>query len=142
MTDVAFKHGRKRQGIRSGVVCMVNDTGILIVYWIRGNNIRVGPRCVIMDSRAQPVMIGKKLGQEVALTVDNYAPCQFTIVTFTGHVKWTIGYTREPLQLCFQVKPRDPLAYLIIRCAVTDAINYDILVDQQALYIFGFGLDN
>ena len=52
------------------------------------------------------------------------------------------GYTRKPLQLSFRVKPGDPLAPLLLRCAMTDATNYDILVGQQTIYLLGFGLDN
>ena len=40
------------------------------------------------------------------------------------------------------MKPGDPPVPLLLRCAVTDATNYDILVGQQALYSLGFGLDN
>ena len=57
-------------------------------------------------------------------------------------MEWATSYTREPLQLSFRVKLGDPPAPLLLRCAVTDATNYDILVGQQALYPLGFGLDN
>ena len=52
-------------------------------------------------------MIGKKLVQELELTADDLAPCPFTIVTSVGHVERAIGYTREPLQLSFRVRPKD-----------------------------------
>ena len=107
---------------------MVNDTGILVVSRTGGNVIRVAPRCVMMDSGAQPVMIGKKLAQKLGLAAKDLAPCPFTIVTSIGHVERATGYTREPLQLSFRVKPGDPPAPLLLRCAVTDATNYDILV--------------
>ena len=121
---------------------MVNDSGILMVTRAGGNPIRVAPQCVMMDSGAQPVMIGKKLAQELRLTAHDLTPCPFTIVTSIGHVERATGYTREPLQLSFRVKPGDSPAPLLLRCAVTDATNYDILVGQQALYPLGFGLDN
>ena len=96
----------------------------------------------MMDLGAQPVMIGQKFAHELGLAAENLAPCPFTIVTSIGHVERATGYTREPLQLSFRVKPGDPPAPLFLGCAVTDATNYDILVDQQALYSLGFGLDN
>ena len=68
--------------------------------------------------KAQPVMIGKKLAQDLQLTVDNLAPYPFTIVTSIGRVEQANGHTREPLQLNFRLNRRDPLAPLILMCAV------------------------
>ena len=75
-------------------------------------------------------MIGKRLAQEFGLAAEDLAPCPFTIVTFIGHVERATGYTREPLQLRFQVKHRGPSAPLLLKCAVTVATNYDILVGE------------
>ena len=62
--DVAARPACERRSIRPGIVRLVNDTGILVVSRIGGNGARVAPRCVMMDSGTQPVMIGKKLAQE------------------------------------------------------------------------------
>ena len=107
---------------------MVNDSGILMVSRAGGNPIQVAPQCVMMDSGAEPVMIGKKLAQELRLTADELTPCPFTIITSIGHVERTTCYTREPLQLTFRVKHGDSPAPLLFRCVVTAATNYDILV--------------
>ena len=87
-------------------------------------------------------MIVKKLVQELRLTVDDLAPCPFTIVISTGYVKWANGYTWEPLQLSFCVKLGDPPTLLLFRCVVIDVTNYNIIVDKQTLCPLGFGLDN
>ena len=121
---------------------MVNDTGILVVSRTGGKATRVAPRYVMMDSGAQLVMIGKKLTQELGLAAKDLAPCPFTIVTSVGYVERATGYIQEPLQLSFRVKPGDPPAPLLLRCTMTNATNYDILVGQQVLYPLGFGLDN
>ena len=76
------------------------------------------------------------------MAAEDLASCPFIIVTSIGHVERATGYTREPLQLSFRVKPEDPPASFFLRCAVTDATNYEILVGEQALYTLGFGLDN
>ena len=55
----------------------------------------------MMDSGAQPVMICKKLAQNLQLIADNLTPCPITIVTSIGHVERATGYTREPLQISF-----------------------------------------
>lgn len=83
---------------------MVNDTGMLVVNQARANAIRVDPRCVTMDSGAHLVMNGKKLTQKLGLMAEDLAPYTFTIITSIGHVDRAIGYTRDPLQLIFQVK--------------------------------------
>ena len=96
----------------------------------------------MMDLGAQPIMIGKKLAHELRLTADDLAPYPFTIVTSIGHVERATGYTWEPLELSFRVKPRDPSIHLFLKCEVTNATNYNILIDHQAFYPFDFGLDN
>ena len=72
---------------------MVNNTDILMVYRTRGNATWVAPRCVMMDAGAQPVMISKKLCQELGLVAEDLAPCPFTIVTSVGHMERATGYT-------------------------------------------------
>ena len=41
----------------------------------------------MMDLGAQPIMIGKRLAQELGLAAENLAPCTFTIVTSIGHME-------------------------------------------------------
>ena len=121
---------------------MVNDTGILVVNQTGGNATWVASRCMMMDSRAQPIMIGKRLAQELGWSAEDLAPYSFIIVTSIGHVEQATDYIRELLQLSFRVKLGDPPSPLLLRCAVTDANNYDILIGQQTLYPLGIGLDN
>ena len=52
------------------------------------------------------------------------------------------SYTREPLQLSFQVRPDDLPTPFVLMCVVRFATNYDIFVNQQAFYPLGFGLGN
>jgi hypothetical protein len=121
---------------------MVHNFGISLVSRAGGNSVRVAPQYMMMDSKAQLIMIGKKLGHNLRLTVDDLAPCPFTIVTSIGHVERATGYTRELQQLSLRVKPGDPSAPLLLMCAVTDATNYDTSIGQQTLYPLGPGLDN
>ena len=76
---------------------MVNDIGILVVSRNGGNATRVAHHCMMMNSGAQSVMIGRRLAQELGLAAEDLAPCPFIIVTSIGHVEWITGYTREPL---------------------------------------------
>lgn len=59
LLDVAARRAHERRGIRPGVMRMVNDFGILVISQAGGNTFQVAPKGVMMDSRAQPVMISK-----------------------------------------------------------------------------------
>ena len=65
-------------------------------------------------------------------------PCLFTIATSLGGTEQPIGLTKEPLRLQFKVGA-DSYTYIAVRCVVTSATTYDILLGQQALYPIGFG---
>lgn len=82
-----------------------------------------------MDSGPQLVMVGKKFAHELRLAVDGRQLGSLLIYTFIGHVEQAIGYIWEPLQLGF----RDPPAPLLLRCAVMDATNHDILIGQKTI---------
>lgn len=142
LSDVAARSARERRNLRPGVVRLVNDNNVLVVSRTGGNATRATPLRVMMDSGAQPVMIGKRLAQELGLSAADLEPCPFTIVTSVGGTERATGYTRQPLQLIFCIGPRPLYSHLSLQCAVTSATNYDILVGQQALYPLGFGLDN
>ena len=65
LSDVAARLACKRRGIQLNVVRMINDFDILVVSRVGGNDIQVVPKCVMMDSGTQPIMIGKKLAKEL-----------------------------------------------------------------------------
>ena len=78
LCDVAARPVRERRGIQPGVGRMVNDIGILMVNQTRGNATRIAPCCVMMDSGAQPVMIGKRIWFTV------HSPLSHPLVTWSG----------------------------------------------------------
>lgn len=61
LSDVDARFAHECRGIRPNVVHMMNDSGILVVNYAKGNTIQIVSHCVMMVSRAQPAMIGKKL---------------------------------------------------------------------------------
>ena len=142
LSDVAARSARERCTLRPGVVCLANDGGVMAVGRTDGPSIRATPLRVILDSGAQPVMIGRQLAQELGLGAADLEPCPFTIVTSVGSTEKAMGYTRHPLRLMFGVGSGPLYSHVSLQCAVTDATNYDILVGQHALYPLGFGVDN
>ena len=113
---------------------VVSRTGSFAIY--------VAPRRVLMDTGAQPVMIGKLLADVLGLTASDLKPCPFTILTSLGGTEWATGQTKEPIHLIFHVEAGPTYSHLFLKCMVTRATNYNILVGQQGLYPLGFGLDN
>ena len=61
LSDVAARPARERQHLQPGVVRLVNDNNVLVVSRTGGHTTRATPLRVMMDSGAQPVMIGKWL---------------------------------------------------------------------------------
>ena len=84
-----------------------------------------------MDTGAQLVMLGKRLATELGLVASDLDSCPFMVATSLGGTEQPRGVTKEPLCLRFQVGS-DAYAYTIVRCVVTNAETYDILVGQQA----------
>lgn len=142
LSDIAARSARERRSVRPSVVRLVNNNGVMVVARTDGNSTRATPLRVMLDSGAQPVMIGKQLAQELGLLPSDLEPCPFTIVTSVGGTETALGYTRHPLQLMFGVGAGPLYTHVSLQCAVTGATNYDILVGQQALYPLGFGVDN
>ena len=79
----------------------MNDTSSFVVSRADILAIRATPLRVMMDSGAQPVMIGKKLSDSLGLTLANYDPFPFTIVTSVGGTKRATCYTKTSLHLIF-----------------------------------------
>ena len=94
------------------------------------NTIWVAPQCLMMNSQTHAVAL------ELRLMADTLAPCPFTIITFIGHIKhhWLF---MEAITTSW-----NPPAPLLLKCAVTNTTNYDILVGEKTLNPLGFGLDN
>ena len=103
LSNVAARSAREWRGVRPLVVHLVNDDGVMVVGRTNDNSIGATPLRVMLDSRAQPVMIGKQLAQDLGLSAIDLEPCPFTIITSVGGKETAIGYTRQPLQLMFGV---------------------------------------
>lgn len=76
------------------------------------------------------------------MTTLDLKPCSFTIIISIGGTEQATSYNKEPLQLIFNFGCGPLYSHLSVKCVVTNATNYDLLVGQQALYPFDFGLDD
>ena len=101
----------------------------------------VFPQKVLLDTGAQPVMLGRSLAESLGLNAKDLDPCPFTIATSLGGTEHPMGLTKAPLRLQFNIGT-DAYTHISLRCVVTNATTYDILLGQQALYPIGFGHDS
>ena len=123
--------------MKPGVV--VNEGQTFFVT--RGDSSRAYPKRVLLETGAQPVMLGRRLANELDLVPHDLDLYPFTIATSLGGTEQPPGLTKEPLLLQFKVET-DSYTYVVVRCVVTNATTYDILLGQQALYPIGFGHDS
>ena len=103
LSDMAARLARARRSVCPGVIRLVNDDGVMVVGRTDGNSTRATPLRVMLDSGAQPIMIGKHLAQDLGIVASDLEPCPFTIVTSVEGTETALDYTRHPLQLMFGV---------------------------------------
>ncbi len=96
---------------------------------------------MLLDTGAQPVMLRRSLAESLGLNAKDLYPCPFTIATSLGGTEHPMGLTKAPLRLQFNIGT-DAYTHISLRCVVTNATTYDILLGQQALYPIGFGHDS
>ena len=139
LATIPARATRERLQVKPGVVRLANSSHVFSVA--RGDTSQVFPQKVLLDTGAQPVMLGKLLAQSLGLLSSDLDPCPFTIATSLGGTEQPTGLTKEPLRLQFKVGT-DAYTHISVRCVVTSATSYDILLGQQALYPIGFGHDS
>ena len=139
LAGVPARSARERHQVKPGVVRLVNEGQTFSVT--RGDTSRAYLKRVLLDTGAQLVMLGKRLANELDLVPHDLDPCPFTIVTSLGGIEQPTRLTKEPLRLQFKVGA-DSYTYVAVRCVVTSATTYDILLGQQALCPIGFGHDS
>ena len=136
LAGVLARSARERHQVKPGVVRLVNEGQTFSMT--RGDSSCAYPNRVLLDTGAQLVMLGRRLANELGLVPHDLDPCPFTIATSLGGTKQPTGFTKEPLRLQFKVGASSYI-YIAVRCVVTSATTYDILLGQQALYPIGFG---
>lgn len=95
----------------------MNDNNVLVVSHIGSDSTWVTPLRVMMDSRAQLVLICKCLVEELGLTAADLEPCPFIIVTSISHSERATGFTREPLRLIFCAGSDSLTSHLFLKCS-------------------------
>jgi hypothetical protein len=118
-------------------------TGVAIVDNIE-STIQVGghtPRVVLLDTGAQPVILGIQFAKKMGMQDSKLRKSMWQIRTASGSVEEVLGESSELITLNFN-EGTDQELCLQVRCLVTNATSYDVLIGQEALFPPGFTIDN
>jgi hypothetical protein len=118
-------------------------TGVAIVD-NTGSTIQVGghtPRMVLLDTGAQLVILGVQFAKKMGMLDSKLRKSMWQIRTTSGSVEEVLGESSDLIALKFNEGTYQELC-LQVRCLVTNATSYDVLIRQEALFPPGFTIDN
>jgi hypothetical protein len=129
----------ERSSITPGVVVVDNSQGIFQLVGPKGKVFV--PRRVLLDSGAQPLMLGASAIEGLGLTKDTLEKCPWTISTSMGGTEHAIAITKGELALKLNQDDVEDASFMKVKAIVTEAKSYDVLVGSTVLYPMGFILD-
>jgi hypothetical protein len=129
----------ERSSISPRVVVVDNSQSIFQLVGPKGK-IFV-PRWVLLDSGAQPLILGASAIVGLELTKDTLEECPWTISTSMGETEHAIGITKAELSLKLNQEDVENVGFMKVKAIVTEAKSYDVLVGMTVLYPMGFTLD-
>jgi len=124
----------ERTSITTGVA-IVNNTGSAIQ--VGGHT----PRVVFLDTGAQPVILRVQFAKKMGMLDSKLQKSMWQICTASGSVEEVLGESSNLITLKFN-EGTDQELCLHVKCLVTNATNYDVLIGQEALFPLGFTIDN
>jgi hypothetical protein len=129
----------ERSSISPGVVVVDNSQGIFQLVGPKGKVFV--PRRVLLDSGAQPLMLGASAVAGLKLTKDTLEECPWTISTSMGVMERATSITKAELSLKLNQEDVEDAGFRRMKAIVTEAKSYDVLVWTTVLYPMGFTLD-
>ena len=116
---------------RTGVFCLVGPTGQVYT-----------PDRVLLDSGAQPVMLGKAACLGLGIRKSMLEPCPFQIQTSLGGVSERSHFcTRDQISVQLRPDHATDSSTVGVSAVVTSAESYDVLVGGAVLYTMWFQMD-
>jgi hypothetical protein len=97
-----------------------------------GSTIQVGghtPRVVLLDTGAQPVILGVQFTKKIGMFDSKLRKFMWQICTVNGNVKEVFEESSDLIALNFN-EGTDQEFYLQVRCLVTNATSYDVIIGQ------------
>ncbi len=99
------------------------------------------PKVVFIDTGAQPMILGIQFTKKMGMFDSKLWKSMWQICTTSVKVQEVLGESLDLIALSFN-EGTDQELCLQVRCLVTNAINYDVLIGQEALFPPGFTIDN
>jgi hypothetical protein len=124
----------ERTSIATGVA-IVDNTGSAIQ--VGGHTLRV----VLLDTGAQPVILGVQFAKKMGMLDSKLRKSMWQIGTASGNVEEVLRENSDLIALKFNEGTNQELC-LQVRCLVTNATSYDVLIGQEALFPLGFTIYN
>jgi hypothetical protein len=118
-------------------------TGIAIIDNIK-LAIHVGghtPKLALLDTGAQPVIFIIQFAKKMGMFDSKLRKFMWQIRTASGNIGEVLGESLDLIALNFNEGTNQELC-LQIKCLVTNATSYDVLIGQEALFPPGFTIDN
>jgi hypothetical protein len=116
-------------------VAIVDNTGLAIQ--VGGHT----PRVVLPDTGAQPLILGVKFAKKMGMFDSKLRKSMWQIRTASGSVEEVLGESSDLITLKFN-EGTDKELCLQVKCLVTNATSYDVIIGQEALFPPGFIIDN
>jgi hypothetical protein len=129
----------KRSSITPGIVVVDNSQGIFQLVGPKGKVFM--PRRVLLDSGAQPLMLGASAIEELGLPKDTLEKYPWTISTSMEGTEHATVITKGELALKLNQDDVEDASFMKVKAIVTEAKSYDVLVGLTVLYPMGFTLD-
>jgi hypothetical protein len=129
----------KKSSITPGVVVVDNSQGIFQFVGLKGKVYVL--RRVLLDSGAQPLMLGASAIEGLELTKDTLEKCPWTISTSMGGTEYATTITKGELALKLNQDDVEDASFMKVKAIVTETKSNDVLVGSTVLYPMGFTLD-
>jgi len=108
------------------------------------STIQVGghtPRVVLFDTSAQLVIFGIQFAKKMGMLDSKLRKSMWQIRTTNGNIEEVLGESSNLIALNFN-EGIDQELCLQVRCLITNATSYDVLIGQEALFPPSFTIDN
>jgi hypothetical protein len=96
---------------------------------------------VLLDIGAQPVILEVQFTKKMGMLNSKLRKSMWQICTTRGNIKEVLGESSDLIALNFN-EGIDQELCLQVRCLITNATSYDVLIGQKALFPLGFTIDN
>jgi hypothetical protein len=96
---------------------------------------------VLLDTGAQRVILGIQFAKKMGMFDSKLRTFMWQIRTASGSVEEVLGESSDFITLYLNEGTNQELC-LQVRCLVTNATSYDVLIGQEALFPPGFTIDN